>query len=261
MNAEQLLSLFSLDGAVALVTGASGGIGRALAQGLAAAGATVALNGREAARLHVVEQDIQRAGGAAGAFPADISDLATHAPLVAAVVERFGRLDILLNCAGMNRRMPITDMTPAVYDEIMATNLRGLYFLSQAAVPQMVRQGGGKIINIGSLTSAIGLADVSVYGMTKSAVAQLTKTMAIEWAEHNIQVNCLCPGFFETELTVPLWGDPGRRRWMLERIPLRRSGQPSDLVGLTIYLASPASDYTTGQTFFVDGGFTAGSQW
>jgi NAD(P)-dependent dehydrogenase (short-subunit alcohol dehydrogenase family) len=143
----------------------------------------------------------------------------------------------------------------------MDTNLRSVFFLTQAVAPVMARAGGGKVIHIGSLTSSVGLADVSVYGMSKSALAQLTKTMAVEWAAQNIQVNCLCPGFIATELTEPLWSDPARRRWMLDRIPARRPGQPGDLVGLAILLASAASDYLTGQAIYVDGGFLAGSQW
>lgn len=261
MNVEALLNLFSLRDKVALVTGASGGIGRALAEWLAQAGATVALTGRSANKLAALHHSIREQGGAAISVPADVSDLAAIPALVEAVVQQCGRLDILVNCAGTNQRMPIVEMTSAVYDEIMATNLRGTYFLSQAVLPHLIEQGGGKIINIGSLTSTIGLSDVSVYGMTKSAVSQMTKTMAIEWAQHNVQVNCLSPGFFATELTEPLWDSPTRSKWILDRLPNKRPGRPADLVGLTIYLASSASDYTTGQTIYVDGGFLAGSQW
>ncbi len=255
------MELFSLRGRVALVTGASGDIGRALAWGFAWAGAAVALNGRTQGRLEALQQEIQGQGGEAAVFLADLSDLAAISALVTAVVERFGRIDILVNCAGTNRRQPIMDVTPEVYDQIMATNLRSAYFLSQAIVPHMMRQGGGKIINIGSLTSTIGLGDVSVYGMTKGALAQLTKTMAVEWAEYNVQVNCLCPGFIATELTAPIWADPERRRWILDRLPIKRPGRPADLVGMAIYLASSASDYMTGQSIYIDGGFLAGSPW
>lgn len=261
MNIEALLDLFTLRGRVALVTGASGGIGKVLAAGLAMAGATVAVSGRSTERLDDLQRAIGDGGGDAAVFPADLSDLASVGPLVEAVVKQCGAVDILVNCAGSNQRMPILEITPAIYDQIMATNLRSAFFLSQVVLPHMARQGGGKIINIGSLTSAIGLADVSVYGMSKSALAQLTKTMAIEWAEHNVQVNCLCPGFIATELTAPLWDNPARNRWMLDRLPIKRPGTPEDLVGMTIYLASHASDYTTGQTIYVDGGFVAGSQW
>ena len=261
MNAAALLDLFSLDGRVALVTGASGGIGRELALGLAAAGARVALNGRSRAKLEQVEHEIVVRDGVAASFPADISDLGAIPELIEAIVEHFGRIDVLVNCVGTNERMPIADVTPEVYDQIMAINLRSVYFLTQAVSTDMIAQGSGKIINIGSLTSQVALADVSVYGMTKSALAQLTKTMAIEWAAHNIQVNCLCPGFIATELTASLWDDPRRREWMLDRLPIKRPGQPADLVGMTILLASHASDYMTGQTVYIDGGFLAGSQW
>lgn len=261
MSHDALQNLFSLRGRIALVTGASGGIGQALSAGLAMAGATVALNGRSIEKLELTRQQILAEGGAAESFPADLSDHDAVAPLAAAVLERFGRVDILVNCAGANQRMPILDVTPDVYDRIMATNLRSVFFLSQAIAPGMRQHGGGKIINIGSLTSSIALSDVSVYGMTKSAVAQLTKTMAVEWAQYNIQVNCLCPGFILTDLTRPLWEHQTRSAWMLERLPTRRPGKPEDLVGLAIYLASAASDYTTGQSFYVDGGFLSGSPW
>jgi NAD(P)-dependent dehydrogenase (short-subunit alcohol dehydrogenase family) len=261
MSEAFLNGLFALDGRVALVTGASGGIGAAVAAGLAAAGASVALSGRSPERLERARQAVAEAGGRAAVFPADLGVEGAPQALAGAVAAAMGGIDILVNCAGMNRRQPIGEVSPAVYDEIMAANLRSAFFLSQAALPHMVARGGGKVVNIGSLTVATGLLGVSVYGMTKSALAQLTKTMAVEWAEHNIQANCLSPGFIETELTGPLWANPARREWMLSRIPSKRPGKPADMVGTAVFLASPASDYLTGQTIFVDGGFTAGSQW
>lgn len=255
------MNLFSLENRVALVTGASGGIGAAIAEGLAAAGARVALHGRSEQKLASVRERIRANQGVAEAFSADLADLSSHAPLVEAVESQLGSINILVNCAGLNRRMPIDAVTPEVYDEIMAANLRGLYFLTKAVIPSLRVQGGGKIVHIGSLTSLIGLADVSVYGMSKSALAQLTKTMAIEYAPDNIQVNCLCPGFIKTELTVPVWDSPTRSQWILDRTPAKRPGLPEDLVGVAIMMASRASDFMTGQTVFVDGGFTAGSQW
>jgi NAD(P)-dependent dehydrogenase (short-subunit alcohol dehydrogenase family) len=261
MNTAALAQLFSLDGRVALVTGASGDIGAAIAGGLASAGATLALNGRSAERLERTRAAISAQGGQAAVFPFDLAAEGAPQTLAATVAAQLGRIDILVNCAGMNRRQPIAEVTPANYDAIMAANLHAAFFLGQAALPHMIHQGGGKIINIGSLTVTIGLADVSVYGMTKSALAQLTKTMAVEWAQHNIQVNCLAPGFIATELTAPLFTSERRRQWILERVPLARPGRPSDLVGMAIYLAAPASDFTTGQTIYVDGGFTAGSAW
>lgn len=261
MGNATLDQLFSLAGRVALVTGAGGDIGSAIARALAGAGATVALNGRNEDKLAAAAQQIRDAGGAAEPFPGDISDLEAIPPLVDGVRDRLGGLDILVNCAGINRRMPIADVTPAVYDEIMATNLRGLYFLSQAVLPLLQARGGGKVLHIGSLTSLVGLSDVSVYGLAKSAVAQLTKTMAIEWAPHNVQVNCLCPGFIQTALAAPNWENPRRREWMLSRLPIRRPGQPDDLAGAALFLVSPGANYVTGQALYVDGGFTAGSSW
>lgn len=258
-----LQELFSLAGRVALISGASGDLGRAIAHGLALAGASVALTGRSAERLQHLERELGDGGGEGqtASFCADLSDLQAISPLVERVIAHFGRLDILVNCAGINQREPFAQVQPETYEQIMSTNLRGLYFLTQAVLPQMIAQQGGSIINIGSLTTAVGLADVSVYGMSKGAVAQLTKTLAIELAPYRIRVNCISPGFMETQLTVPLWNDTRRRTWMLDRLPLKKPGQPDDLIGAMIYLASGASAYMTGQTVYIDGGFLAGSQW
>lgn len=261
MNQQSLVDLFGLENKIALVTGSSSGIGRALAEGLAGAGATVALAARSEQRLGEVREAIIAAGGQAESFPIDLERQEAPAELTKAVAERFGRIDILVNCAGMNRRQPAEDVSPEHYDTIMAVNLRSAFFLSQAVQPLMVAQGGGKIISIGSLTVSLALAHVSVYGMSKSALAQMTRTLAVEWAKHNIQVNCLCPGFIATDLTRALWDDPKRNRWIMERIPADRPGRPHDLVGMGIFLAAPASDYVTGQAIYVDGGFTAGSHW
>ena len=254
--------LFSLEGRVALVTGASGGIGRALAVGLAGAGAAVAIHGRDADALAETARQVTDVGGQGGVFPADLVDPAACGELIVQVAAWGGRLDILINCAGMNRRKPVADVPLEDFEDIVAVNLRSLYFLSQAARPHLIAQGGGKIIQIGSLTSFIGLGGVGVYGATKAAVAQLTKTMAVEWAADNIQVNCLAPGFIKTPLTeASVWGDDVKRRWLLRRIPARRAGIPDDLIGTALLLASPASAYLTGQTITVDGGFLAGGWW
>lgn len=254
---------FGLDGCAALVTGASGGIGHAIATGLAAAGAAVAVTGRDAGALDAVRRDLERADGCTVSIVADLSDVSACDEVVARAVEALGRLDILVNCAGTNQRTPILDVTPVEYDTIMAVNLRAAYFVGQAAARAMITGGrGGKIVNVGSLTCFIGLSEVGVYGASKAALAQLTKTMAVEWAAHNIQVNCLAPGFIRTALTeTALWGDEEKRRWMLERIPARRPGLPDDLVGLALLLVAPTSGYLTGQTITVDGGFLAGSPW
>lgn len=260
---ENLLeNLFSLRGKAALVTGASGGIGRVLALALAQAGAAVAAQGRDTAQLHETLRQIEAVGGTGVALNADLGEVEACRRLVADAARALGRLDILVNCAGTNRRRRLADATPEEYDLVMAANLRAPYFLSQAAYPLLKEQGGGKIIHIGSITSTWGLGGVSVYGATKAALAQLTKTQAVEWAPDNIQVNCLAPGFLRTPLTEDaIWNDARRSAWLRARIPAGRAGRPEDLIGAILLLASPASAYLTGQLLTVDGGFLAGGWW
>jgi NAD(P)-dependent dehydrogenase (short-subunit alcohol dehydrogenase family) len=252
--------LFSLEGKAALVTGASGGIGRVLATGLAQAGAAVAVHGRKANEIEATCQSIESAGGKAFAVAADLAEVQSAREVVATTYRAFGRLDVVVNCAGMNRRKAIVHVTEDDYDTIMATNLKSVYFLTQAAHPYLCERGG-KVIHIGSINAYYGLDTVSVYGASKGGLHQLTKVMAVEWANDNIQVNCVVPGFIYTKLAKPLWEDEKKAHWFRSRIPLRRPGLPEDLVGVTLFLASPAADYVTGQAFIVDGGFTAGGSW
>ncbi|MCI0421903.1 MAG: glucose 1-dehydrogenase [Acidobacteria bacterium] len=257
-----LQRLFSLEGKTALVTGASGGLGRVMAVALATAGARVGIHGVKAEKLEETRQAVEQAGGFGVILAASLHEAAHCRKLAEDAQVALGRVDILVNCAGANRRKLIEAVTPEDFDTIIAVNLRSAFFLSQALHPMMRNQGGGKIINIGSMTSTLGFANLSVYGMTKSALAQLTKTMAVEWARDNIQVNCVAPGFMHTPLTEEYyWKDAHRSRWMLDRIPARRAGIPEDLAGIVIWLASPASSYVTGQVIAVDGGFTAGGSW
>ncbi len=257
-----LQQLFSLEGKTALVTGASGGLGRALSVALAGAGARVGINGVAARRIEDTVRAVEQSGGAGVALPGALDDVEACTKLVSEAQKALGRLDILVNCAGINRRKLIESVTPDDFDAILGLNLRSAFFLSQATHRVMREQGGGKIVQIGSMTSTLGLANLSVYGMTKSALAQVTKTMAVEWAKDNIQVNCIAPGFMRTPLTEEYyWKDLHRSRWLLGRIPARRGGYPQDLAGIVIWLASPASSYVTGQVIAVDGGFTAGGSW
>jgi len=257
-----LKRLFSLRGKTALITGAGGGIGRALAVAFGEAGALVGAHNRSQVALDETARQIERAGGTVKCLSGDLAESSACATLVAEAHAALGRLDILVNCAGMNRRMPIAEVTPEDFDTIMAANLRSAFFVSQAAQVVMRAQGGGKIINIGSLTTLMGLGDVSVYGLTKAGLGQLTKTMALEWARDNIQVNCLAPGFIDTPLThASIWGDDKKRTWVLDRTPAKRPGLPEDLVGVALLLASPASAFITGQTIAVDGGYLAGGWW
>jgi NAD(P)-dependent dehydrogenase (short-subunit alcohol dehydrogenase family) len=261
-SASILTELFSLEGKTALVTGASGGIGSDVAVGLARAGAIVGLSGTNIENLRETERQVKGAGGRCAILPADLREVESCRRLIADTQAALGRLDILVNNAGMNRRKRLVEFTQDDYDTIMDVNLRSIFFLSQSAQPVMKEQGGGKIVNIGSMTTFIGLANVGVYGMTKAAVGQLTKTMAIEWARDNIQVNCLAPGFIKTPLTAQgQWADPHISQWILQRVPARRPGTPADLVGTMLYLSSHASDFVTGQIIAVDGGFLAGDSW
>jgi NAD(P)-dependent dehydrogenase (short-subunit alcohol dehydrogenase family) len=254
--------LFALHGKCALVTGGSGGIGRALAVALAEAGAAVAVHGRDEQDLAETRRQIEVAGGRAIVLRAELADVEACRKLVADTVKHLGRLDVLVNCAGANRRRPLAEATADDFDFLMAVNLRSAFLLCQEARSVMKARGGGKIINIGSLTTTWGVGGVGVYGMTKSALGHLTRTLAVEWSRDNIQVNCLAPGFIMTPLTEKgLWGDEGRRKWILDRVPARRPGQPEDLIGTTLLLASSASDFLTGQIITVDGGFLAGGWW
>jgi NAD(P)-dependent dehydrogenase (short-subunit alcohol dehydrogenase family) len=262
MGDSILERLFSLRNKAALVTGAGGGIGRALALALAEAGARLAVHDLDAQRLEPVARAITEGGGWVYPCVADLTRPESGETLIAEAGAALGRLDVLVNCAATNRRAPIEAVTLADYETIMAVNLRSVFFLSQAAHRIMRPQGGGKIIHIASINSLMGLGTVSVYGMTKAALAQVAKTMAVEWASDNVQVNCIAPGFMLTPLTeVPLFQDATKRRWILDRIPMRRPGQPEELIGVALLLASDASSYLTGQMIVVDGGLLAGGSW
>lgn len=253
--------LFSLEGKVALITGAGGGLGRVLASALAEAGADVALHDLTLAPLEEVKDALAATGRRALPVTADLRDATACRQLISEVQDKLGRLDILINCAATNRRKPIVEVTEDDFDTIVAVNVRSIYFLCQAVQPIMVAQGGGKIINIGSINSFYGLDTVSVYGLTKGALTQLTRVMAVEWAGQNIQVNGIAPGFLWTPLSQPVWADEQRATWLRSRIPTRRPSQPEELVGAVLLLSSAASSYITGQTLVVDGGFLAGGSW
>jgi NAD(P)-dependent dehydrogenase (short-subunit alcohol dehydrogenase family) len=261
-EAGVLNRLFSLKGKSALVTGGSSGIGRAIAVGLAEAGAYVGVHGTKPEGIEETRRLIGEAGGMSEALRTDLGRVENCRNLMESAQVQLGRIDILVNCAGMNRRKPAEEFTEDDFEMIVGVNLRAAFALCQLAHPIMRAQGGGKIVNIGSMTSYVGIGNVAVYGMTKSALAQLSKTLAVEWAADNIQVNCLAPGFIKTPLTEKsVFGDPQKANWILQRIPARRPGTPEDMVGLALLLSSPASDYITGQVIAADGGFLAGGSW
>jgi NAD(P)-dependent dehydrogenase (short-subunit alcohol dehydrogenase family) len=261
IQALQPEGLFSLEDRTVVVTGAAGGIGRWLAAGLGAAGAKVLLTDLDEEGLAEVQGALADAGVEAATLVTDL--LGDDAPeqIVAGALERFGGLDVLVNNAGINRRMPILDMDRDSWDLITALNLRVPYFLSRAAAGAMRERGGGAIVNISSLSGLYALEQISVYAPSKAALSNLTRVMALEWAPLGIRVNAIAPGFMDTPLAAPIWEHPDRRRWLLNRVPLKRPGRPDELVAACQLLASAAGSFLTGQTIVVDGGFLAGGRW
>jgi 2-deoxy-D-gluconate 3-dehydrogenase len=252
-----ILDKFNLNGKIALVTGAASGLGQAMAIALAEAGADVACHCRLAGQADETCEAIRRLGRQAFSVSGDMADRETPQKLVSQVAEKFGRLDILVNNAGMIRRAPAVDFSEEDWVAVLEVNLSGVFRLSQAAARQMMRQGGGKIVNIASLLSFQGGVTVPAYTAAKSGLAGLTKACANEWASRNININAIAPGYMATKNTAPLQADETRNRQILERIPAGRWGQPEDLAGAVVFLCSPASDYLQGHILVVDGGWMA----
>lgn len=246
---------FDLTGKVALVTGANTGIGQAIALALAQAGADVALAGRSEP-AETLEQ-IAATGRRALSIRADLSSIEPVGRVIDETVGELGRIDILVNNAGIIRRNDLAAFTEEDWDAVVDTNLKTLFFLSQAAAAPMAAQGAGKIINIASLLSFQGGIRVPSYAAAKSGVAGVTKAMANELAPQGVQVNAIAPGYIATNNTAALQADETRNRQIVERIPTGRWGRPDDIAGAALFLASPASDYVTGQVLAVDGGWLA----
>jgi len=249
--------LFDLTGRVALVTGAGRGLGKTMALALAAAGADVALTSRTAPELEGVAEQVRALGRRAIALPCDVTDEANCSAAVATTMDALGGLDVLVNNAGINIRKPVLELSRAEFAQVLATNLHGYFLMAQAAGRTLVTQRRGKLINISSILGRVGLPTQAAYASSKGAIEQLTRVLALEWAAANVQVNAIGPAYIETDLTRPLFEDQARRRFIEERTPMRRWGQPHELAGAVIFLASQASDYITGHTLMVDGGWTA----
>ena len=247
--------LFDLSGKVAVVTGANTGIGRGLAIGLAEAGADVALVGRTPAEE--TAEKVHAAGRRAAIIGADLSTIAPVQDVVDQTLSELGGLDILVNNAGIIRRADALEFSEEDWDAVIDTNLKSVFFLCQAAARHMVQQGKGKIINIASMLSFQGGIRVPSYTASKSGVAGLTKLLANEWAAKGINVNAIAPGYIATSNTAALQADEARNRQIMERIPAGRWGQPSDLAGAVVFLASDASNYVQGHVLAVDGGWLA----
>jgi len=249
---------FALTGQVALVTGAARGLGRAISLALADAGADVALGLRVAGTADDLVAEIESMGRRAFAVPMDVLDLAQIAPAVDAVVEHFGRLDILVNNAGLGPENLAVDVVEADYDLTFDTNVKGLFFASQAAGRVMIRQGYGRIVNLSSQAGFIALPTEAIYCASKAAVAHLTRCLAVEWGEYGVTVNAVAPTFIRTEGTSDALADPAFEADVKERIAaLHRIGEPVDVAGGVVFLASPAASLITGTTLMIDGGWTA----
>ena len=246
-----------LKGRVAVVTGGNGGIGLGMARGLAGAGAAVVVSGRNAEKSRRAVAELASLGAEAVAIEADVADEAAVEALIRKTVDRFGRLDVLVNNAGMNIRKPVQDLTLGEWRRVLDTNLTSAFLSSRAAYPIMKRGGGGKIINIGSMMSIFGTSFAPAYAASKGGIVQLTRSMASAWARDNIQVNAVLPGWIDTELTANARREvQGLHDRVLARTPADRWGVPDDLSGIAVFLGGPASDFVTGTAIPVDGGYS-----
>jgi NAD(P)-dependent dehydrogenase (short-subunit alcohol dehydrogenase family) len=253
------ISQFRLDGKIALITGASRGIGAAIAQSYAAVGATVVLASRKLDGVQAIATAIGKAGGSAHAQAVHTGDDGAVSALVQQTLERFGNIHILVNNAATNPHFgPILDAEPSHWQKTLDVNLLGYWRMVQACVPAMRAAGGGKIINIASIAGLRGQTGMGIYSVSKAAVLMLTQVLATELAPHNIQINALAPGYVRTRFSQALWDDPRRYAELIQQIPQGRLADSNELIGMALYLAAPASSFTTGATLVVDGGQMAG---
>ena len=253
-----MASPFDLTGKAAIVTGGNGGIGLGIARGLAAAGASVAVAARDAEKTRSAVDELRATGATAVGVSVDVADEASVAAAVARAADALGGADILVNNAGIGIRKPPQDYSADEWRRVIAVNLDGAFFCSREVYPRMKRAGGGKIINIGSMTSVFGSDWVASYSASKGGVVQLTKSLAVAWAADNIQVNAILPGWIHTNLTAPIRQNfPERYEYIRSRIPNGRWGEPNEMGGAATFLASAASDYVTGVSLPVDGGYTS----
>lgn len=251
-------TLFDLANQTALITGASRGIGKALALGLAQAGADIVLVSRNKEDLNSVANDIRGTGRRCYQFDADVSELESIEKLFESMDEQGIIADILINNAGVEQVCPSTQVDESLWDKIVDTNLKGAFFVSQNVAKRLIGcQRSGSIINLGSLTSAVGVPTATPYTSSKSGVLGMTRALSSEWSPSGIRVNAIGPGYFRTELTETFYENEDWQEQMLDKIPMKRFGQMSDLIGITVLLAGNASSYITGQIFYIDGGYLA----
>jgi NAD(P)-dependent dehydrogenase (short-subunit alcohol dehydrogenase family) len=251
--------LFDLGGRVALVTGASRGLGQDFARALARAGADLVLTSRKRDALRDFAREIEGLGRRAVALELDVREQASIERMVGSALESYGQIDILVNNAGCNVRKPALEVTWDDWNLVLDTNLRGSFFVAQAVARHMVPRRYGRIINIGSVTAVAGYAGLGPYGASRGGIRQLTMSLADDWGPYGVTVNCLAPGWFKTGQNAVMYEDAEWVAMLTDRIPVRRPGQPHDLDGALVFLASDASGYVTGQTLLVDGGISTGA--
>lgn len=240
-----------------MVTGASRGLGRAIAVALAGAGAAVAVAARSKADLEETGRAVEAAGARALVVPTDVASYPAVEALLARTIAGLGRLDIVVNNAGVARVAPLADLSPDDWRFMLDVNLTGVFNGCRAAAPHLIAQRRGKVINVASVLGAVGLPGYAAYSATKGGVIALTRSLGVEWARHNVQVNAIAPGWFATDMTDEAFADPRIRERLTRDVPARRIGRPAEVGPLALYLASPAADFMTGQTIFLDGGQSA----
>jgi NAD(P)-dependent dehydrogenase (short-subunit alcohol dehydrogenase family) len=253
------LNPFDLTGKVALITGTSRGLGQYMGRALARAGADLVITSRSKESLAPFQQEIEALGRRAFPVSLDVRDHASIEDAVAEAVAHYGKIDVLVNNAGCNARKPALEVSWDDWNLVLDTNLRGTFFMAQAVARTMIPRGSGRIINIGSVTSVFGYAGLAPYGASRGGTRQLTMSLADDWGPHGITVNCLAPGWFKTAQNQVLYENAAWVEYLTDRIPLKRPGQPTDLDGAVVFLASDASAYITGQTLLVDGGISTGA--
>ena len=249
--------LFDLTGKRALITGSSQGIGYALAQGLAGAGAALVLNGRDAAKLEAAAEALRAGGATVDTLAFDVTDHGAVRAAVDGYEAAHGPLDILINNAGMQHRTPLEEFPADAFERLLQTNIASVFHVGQAVARHMIARGAGKIVNIASVQTALARPGIAPYTATKGAVANLTKGMATDWARHGLQCNAIAPGYFDTPLNAALVADPAFNDWLTKRTPAGRWGQVHELVGAAVFLCSDASSFVNGTVVYVDGGITA----
>lgn len=251
------MKLFSLDNKVAVITGGNRGLGRSMALALADAGADIVIVGRNEEKNNEVVEEIREKGRKAVSFPTDLRDISAINNMVEEVIQEFGRLDVLVNNAGVSHTQFALDISESDWDKVMDLNVKSLFFCCQAAGRVMKRQGNGKIINLASVAGAVGDLGIATYTASKAAVINLTRSLALEWVRYGIQVNAIGPAYIETDMNSEALSNPKVLNKIVKKTPMKRLGEPDELAGAVILLASDASSYITGQTIFVDGGWLA----